>query len=52
LSATNVECDADAERILIDRWLMLRVRTAGGGESLLVAASRLRLATKALLRDR
>ena len=44
LSATNVECDADAERILIDRWLMLRVRTAGGGESLLVAASRLRLA--------
>ena len=52
LSASNVECDVYAERILVDRWLMLRVSTAGGGESLLVAASRLRLATRALLRDR
>ena len=31
---------------------MLRVETPGGGESLLVAASRLRLATQALLRRR
>ena len=52
LSASNVECDVYAERILVDRWLMLRVSTAGGGESLLVAASRLRLATRALLRER
>jgi len=52
LSASKVECDVYAERILVDRWLMLRVSTAGGGESLLVAASRLRLATRALLRER
>ena len=36
LSAVNVECDLAAERILIDRWCMLRVETPGGGESLLV----------------
>ena len=52
LSAVNVECDLNAERILIDRWCMLRVETPGGGESLLVATSRLRLATQALLRRR
>ena len=52
LASANVECDALASRILIDRWLMLRVHTPGGGESLLVAASRLRLALQSLLRRR
>ena len=52
LSAALVECDAGADRLLIDRWFMLRVGTPGGGENLLLAASRLRLATQALLRRR
>ena len=52
LSASRVECDATGDRALVDRWCLLTAKTPGGGEALLLAASRLRLATRALLRRR